>query len=139
MDKRVSRSRMSDEEIALAVHDYIAANTMYDRSFSGSHINDLYGALVGHKAVCEGYAQAYQYVMQHYGVHTGIVTSDNACHAWNIVKIRGNWYHVDVTWDDPIKGSSATDEPGAVNHNYFLLSTSTLLKKAAATPAGKTL
>ena len=132
IDKHVSRPRMSDEEIALAVHDYIAANTMYDRSFSGSHINDLYGALVGHKAVCEGYAQAYQYVMQHYGVHTSIVTSDNACHAWNIVKIRGNWYHVDVTWDDPIKGSSATDEPGAVNHNYFLLSTSTLLKKSSS-------
>ncbi len=130
IDKHVNRARMSDEEIALAVHDYIAAKTMYDRSFSGSHINDLYGALVDRKAVCEGYAQAYQYVMQHYGIPASIVTSDKACHAWNIVKIRGSWYHVDVTWDDPIKGGSATDEPGAVNHNYFLLSTSTLLKKS---------
>lgn len=131
IDKYVDMTRMSDEEIALAVHDYIANGTMYDRSFNGSHIYDLYGALVNHKAVCQGYAEAYQYAMRSYGIPTSVVTSDDACHAWNIVKIRGKWYHVDVTWDDPIKGGSATDEPGAVNHDYVLLSTSTLLKKSS--------
>ncbi len=38
-------------------------------------------------------------------------------HGWNLVKINGNWYHVDVTWDDPVP-----DTPGRVNHTYFMLS-----------------
>ena len=118
---------MTDEEIALAVHDYLAATTRYDNTFSGSNIYNMYGALVEHKAVCQGYAMAYQYIMNSYGIPTGMATSNNAGHAWNTVRIGGRWYHVDVTWDDPIGSGSGTSEPGYAEHKYFLVSTKTLL------------
>ena len=44
-------------------------------------------------------------------------------HAWNIVKIRGNWYHIDATWDDPV-----WDMPGRSYHDYFLVSFDTMNK-----------
>ena len=34
-----------------------------------------------------------------------------------MVKIDGQWYHVDVTWDDPVP-----DKPGRVSHENFLRS-----------------
>ena len=37
-------------------------------------------------------------------------------HAWNLVQLDGQWYHVDVTWDDP-----APDRYGQVLHDYFLV------------------
>lgn len=38
-------------------------------------------------------------------------------HAWNIVQIDGEWYHVDTTWDDPIP-----NREGYVRYEYFLKS-----------------
>jgi len=38
-------------------------------------------------------------------------------HAWNLVNIDGEWYHADVTWDDPVP-----DAKGRAGHGYFLLS-----------------
>lgn len=128
----VDTFNMTDQEIALAVHDYLAATVKYDNTFSGSNIYNMYGALVEHKAVCQGYASAYQYIMNLYGIPTGLVTSSNAAHAWNAVRIGGKWYHVDVTWDDPIGSGSGTSEPGYTDHNYFLVSTNTLLNIKAS-------
>lgn len=60
-----------------------------------------YSALVQGKSVCAGYARAYQYLLQQLGIPcyycTGYAGQD---HAWNIVKIDGVYYNVDVTWDD---------------------------------------
>ncbi len=60
-----------------------------------------YSALVQGKSVCAGYARAYQYLLQQLGIPcyycTGYAGED---HAWNIVKLDGNYYNVDVTWDD---------------------------------------
>lgn len=41
----------------------------------------------------------------------------------HIVKIRGNWYHIDATWDDPV-----WDMPGRSYHDYFLVSFDTMNK-----------
>ena len=38
-------------------------------------------------------------------------------HAWNVIKVNGNWYHVDLTWDDP-----EPNRIGNVGHKNFLLS-----------------
>lgn len=55
--------------------------------------------------VCEGYAKCYELLMDKAGVETYYVTGDNvkigkSGHAWNLVKIRNRYYHVDVCWDD---------------------------------------
>ncbi|MCR5305517.1 MAG: leucine-rich repeat protein [Oscillospiraceae bacterium] len=55
--------------------------------------------------VCEGYAKCYELLMKKAGVETYYVTGENvkigkSGHAWNLVKIRNKYYHVDVCWDD---------------------------------------
>ena len=43
---------------------------------------------------------------------TGTAGGEN--HAWNLVKLDDQWYHTDVTWDDP-----SPDVPGRVLYTYF--------------------
>lgn len=81
------------------VHDALAQLAEYDVA---SPMNQsAYSALVGGRSVCAGYARAFQYMMQQLGIPcyycTGYAGED---HAWNIVKLEGDYYNVDVTWDD---------------------------------------
>ena len=82
------------------VHDYIIEHANYNGSnvFAGQN---LYSALVDGSTVCAGYSRAFQYIMTRLGIPTyycvGISEGD---HAWNIIKINGEYYNVDLTWDD---------------------------------------
>ncbi len=114
---------MNAVQKALVVHDCLVQNCEYDqeRLMAGT-VPDIshtaYGALVERIAVCDGYANAYAYIMENkLGIPCTIVSSDPMNHAWNMIEIDGAWYHVDVTWDDPV-----WDRIGRVGHNYFLLS-----------------
>ncbi|MBO5163718.1 MAG: hypothetical protein J6B75_04655 [Ruminococcus sp.] len=118
----------SDYEKALYVHDYLAENTEYDHSRTAYTEYGLwgssYGCLVEKKAVCGGYAEAFHYIMQKLGIESGICTGSN--HEWNYVKIDGDYYWVDVTWDDNDKGD--------VQHTYFLFTTDLLLRTRSFDP-----
>lgn len=114
---------MSAVEKALVVHDYLVQNCEYDyERFTTGTVPEIshtaYGALVNRMAVCDGYAQAYVYIMNHkLGIPCTIVSSDPMNHAWNMIEIDGKWYHTDLTWDDPV-----WDCMGRVMHNNFMLS-----------------
>lgn len=106
----------SDMEKALYVNDYLARSCAYDTTFSK---HNAYDALVGRSAVCQGYALAFRELTQQLGLSCEIVSSDALDHAWNLVKINGSYYHVDVTWNDPI-----ADRIGRAQHYYFMKSSS---------------
>lgn len=114
---------MSDLEKALVVHDYLVQNCEYDKErLSSNSVPEIshtaYGALVEKIAVCDGYGKAYAYIMKDkLGIPCELVSSDTMNHAWNLIQIGGEWYHVDATWDDP-----TWDSIGRVVHSYFLLS-----------------
>lgn len=97
------------------IHDQMVKLAEYDRTLAQSHVHDLYGALVSKLAVCEGYARAFQYLMYQIGIPalfvSGTATNSSGIpesHAWNIVKIDGEYYLVDVTWDDPLSNMGAS-------------------------------
>ena len=108
----------SEVEKALLLHDRLALHCEYDKTYSKY---TMYDALVGQKAVCEGYAMAYMYLLDRVGIKSKITDSETLNHAWNIVYIDDTPYHVDVTWDDPTE-----DIYGRVYHNNFLVSTACL-------------
>ncbi len=95
---------MSPIERERVIHDFLVNNTKYDTSFKAENAHNLYGALVNGVAVCEGYANAFQYLMREAGVQCILVKGDfnGDSHEWNMVELEGQFYHVDVTSDDPI-------------------------------------
>lgn len=109
---------MSQYQIALSVHDYLASHFRYDESSSRFKGWNL---LIDGTAVCEGYARAYMDVLKRAGLEAVYVKSDSMDHAWNLVKIDHQWYHVDVTWDDPL-----SDCYGRVMHSCFLADDATI-------------
>ena len=104
----VARSLGSDYEKEKYVHDRLAAKVTYDSSASMNQ--SAYSALVNGKTVCAGYARAFQYLMQQLGIpcyYCRGYSGEN--HAWNIVQLYGDYYNVDLTWDDTVPG----------NYDYF--------------------
>lgn len=83
------------------VYDTLISETDYDLNAADNQ--NIYSIFVNHKTVCQGYAKATQYLLNCLGVETqlclGRVESGEA-HAWNLVKIDGNYYYVDTTWGD---------------------------------------
>lgn len=127
MEAAIDTTGLSDVEIALAYHDYLVTDVTYDyenylsNSLSSDDYN-IYGTLVKKKAVCQGYALTFMYLMKRQNVVCGYVSSNAANHAWNAVYLNNQWYHMDATWDDPV-----WDNLGRVKHTYFMISDATLL------------
>ena len=110
---------MSDDMKAAVLHDYLVINVEYDYdNYTIPKVSfNAYGALVNGVAVCNGYALAYKYLLNQAGIECYMVTSQSMDHAWNLVKLDGEYYHVDTTWGDPVP-----DMVGRVCHDYLLCS-----------------
>ena len=114
-------SGLGDVEKALLIHDRLALQCEYDYN-QGENRYTGYGAMVDGAAVCQGYAEAYDYLLECVGIDGYICSSDALNHAWNIIYINDTPYHVDVTWDDVAWGQGERGTAGDVRHDNFLLS-----------------
>ncbi len=110
---------LSDYEKVLILHDYVV-NTCHYLISDTEPVYTAYSALVNHKALCRGYARSMKILLTRVGINSIIVTSDYMAHAWNMIEIDGQWYHLDATWADPTGGVER------VNHNFFMLSDNTI-------------
>lgn len=127
----VITSEMTDLEKITALHDYLVANCEYDiENYNAGTITQesrlAYGALVNKKAVCQGYCAAFALLCDRAGVRC-IVVGGNApnsrdSHAWNMVLIDGETYHIDTTHDDPVP-----DKKGTVSKKYFCLTSDKMI------------
>jgi len=85
------------------VHDDIIAMVTYDDAIAKNlrfQVNEsnAYGSYIEKSAVCGGYADALAIYLEKINIPTYKVSSET--HIWNVVKINGEWLHIDVTWDD---------------------------------------
>ena len=86
------------------VHDWLIYNTN-DGIANDSNIyyHGAYAAIVDKQGVCQAYSYAFEYCMQKLGIQSAVADGTTWCgehHAWNMVKIGGEWYELDVYWDD---------------------------------------
>lgn len=97
----------SDYDKSILLHDRVAAAVSY---VSNGMDQTAYGALVGGRAVCAGYARAYQLLLNAVGIPAWYVTGYSVnpatgkpeAHGWDLVQLDGEWYYTDVTWDDQV-------------------------------------
>jgi len=139
---------MSELEKVKAIHDYMVMNIDYDTvNYYKNTVPDtsrtVEGTLTTKYAVCEGYAVTFKALCEAAGLEavcvSGVATNSREkteAHAWNQVKINQKWYNVDVTWDDPGKGSAGIFEDHTDCHyDYFLSSDEIMYKDHVAEDA----
>ena len=119
----IIKPEMSDYEKEKVIHDFIVNNTIYDNRYFNEdkttppESHTVYGVLIEGVAVCEGYAKTMKYLLDEVGIESmiisGIAKDEN--HAWNLVKLDDDYYHVDSTWDDPVM----PDGSNMIKYDYF--------------------
>ena len=118
--KQGIRSGMSDYEKEKYAYEYIAKHTEYDTEAEDNQ--SILSVFLHGKSVCQGYAKAFQYLLQSVDVPCTMVVGEvynGDGHAWNMVYLDGNYYHVDVTWGDSALSQSGTPDKDDVNYAYL--------------------
>ena len=108
----------SEYQKALIIHDSIVKNMQY-KDDKKSIRHNIIGPIFEKTGVCEGFSELAKLIGDYIGVNVQCIYSDDdgseAGHMWNLVKINGDWYHMDITYDlcknDVIK----------IAHQYFLI------------------
>lgn len=118
---------MSEVEKIKIFHDYIINNTSYDKIYIDNNITDIYnsshrasGPLLYSKSLCGGYSHAMSLFLNKLKIPNYRISSET--HIWNLVYIDNNWFHLDLTWDDPV----TSDKSNVLLHKYFNIDTKTL-------------
>ncbi|WNN75339.1 transglutaminase domain-containing protein [Lysinibacillus capsici] len=109
---------LSDIEKLQAAHDFIVLSAEYSKETEGSQYSP-YTLLTENKGVCQAYALVLYRMLEMLGFEVQYVPGKvgEQLHAWVLVKLDHAWYHIDVTWDDPLP-----DRKGEVRYQYFLVS-----------------
>lgn len=127
--EKIIKEQIKDEKdpkkMIRIVHDYIINNTKYDKERADKNIikyesHTAYGVLIEHYGLCGGYADAMALFLDKYEIPNFKVVSEN--HIWNAVYLEDNWYHLDLTWDDPV----LTSGDDTLEYTFFLITTSEL-------------
>ena len=127
--KEILTDDMSDKEKIIKIHNYIVETTDYDTAYLEANLQDIdnpshkaIGPLYYHKALCGGYTDAMSLFLNKLKIPNYRISSEN--HIWNYVYLDNNWYHLDLTWDDPV-----TDDGSKLVLNNFLLITTEQLEQ----------
>lgn len=117
------------------IHDFICENITYDK-LKKPYSHEIIGPLGQGVGVCEGIAKSVKVLCDALGVWCVIAICGNNPekgikyrHTWNIVRIGGQYYHLDATFDNTLgKHQGNAEAPGEIRYDYFNLGDKTVFR-----------
>lgn len=119
----------SDYEKIKSVYDYVILNTDYVDKAPDDQ--DILSVMKNGKSVCAGYSKTIQVLLRCLGFECIYVTGEDdnsGGHAWNMVRLGDNYYHIDATWGDPVYTESSEEYRDYVSYAYLLCPDEDILK-----------
>lgn len=114
---------VSDSDYAKAkyVFEILVQNVDYDASAENNQ--NIISAFLNRATVCQGYACATQYLLRLLGIQSTIVTgnANGESHAWNLVRLDGEYYYMDTTWGNSRYLDSDSQMEKYVNYSYLAI------------------
>lgn len=112
------------------VYEVVILNTEYNLDAPDNQ--NICSVFLGRESVCLGYAKAVQYLLQDIGIQSVVVTGaviSGEAHAWNLVKVNGQYYYLDATWGDAsyMIDSGMGESLSTINYDYLNITTADIL------------
>jgi len=125
--KELIKDSMTIEQKIETIHNYILNISSYDdvrgtQLYSEHKSDTAYGPLLQGYAICVGYTDAMEIFLEKLEIKNYKIASDK--HVWNFLQIDDKWYHLDLTWDDPITNTGEQ----IIDDTYFLITTDELME-----------
>ena len=125
---------MSVKDKIKAFHDYVINNTKYDSIKANEMKNKIFtenineshkatGIIKNHLALCSGYTDMMALYLDKLQIKNYKVSNDT--HIWNALMLDGEWYHLDLTWDDPVTNTGRD----LLIYEFFIIDTDKLISK----------
>ncbi len=126
IEQIITKDQTDDEKIK-SIYEYLASHILYDPTPNAngdyrSMSHTAYSALVDGIAVCDGYSEAFKYLLDKVGIENVLIFGEakeealkfknTINHAWNLIKVGEKYYHYDLTWDDD-------DVNNKVRYNFY--------------------
>ena len=107
-----SKTDGSEYAKALWLHDWLLDQLEYDKTLKWSSAES---ALTRELGTCQSYESAYAKLLTAAGIENGETRDNYDGHTWNAMKLDGQWYQTDCTWDDSSDNWYSFDQ----RHLYF--------------------
>ena len=125
IEKEIWKDSMSVEDKIKEAHNYIINHSKYDKERSDNQIvnyksDSAYGTLLEGYSLCGGYTDSMALFLEDLHIKNFKVSSEN--HVWNALFLNNKWYHLDLTWDDPITNTGED----ILEYNFFLIDSNEL-------------
>ena len=116
-------------EVPAGADDYEKSKFVYEKLIStvdydvdSPNNQNIISVFLGNATVCQGYADAVCYLLDEMGVQAAVVTgvANNESHAWNLVRLDGDYYYLDTTWGNSrYLDADASTEGNMINYAYL--------------------
>lgn len=107
-----SKTDGSEYAKALWLHDWLLDQLEYDNTLKWSSAES---ALTRKLGTCQSYESAYAKLLTAAGIENSETRDTYDGHTWNAMKLDGQWYQTDCTWDDSSDNWYSFDQ----RHLYF--------------------
>ena len=119
---------MDEYEKVKYTYEYVIENTVYQEDAEDDQ--NIYSVFGKKGSVCAGYSKAIQYLLKSSGIECSYVAGEaigQGAHAWNIVRVDGEYYYLDATWGE-FSVDDNTEPEKSIFYDFFCVTTAELEK-----------